>query len=399
MKFKSFFVTILLFVTHTTQAQIAEFKEWLKKPSSDITTQKFAKKKLSKENCNEATSLIDSVWYKTTAERLGSEWRKLVLKHDTVKLACMVRDFGRKPEDGRSLYISMHGGGKCPKEINDGQWMNQIYLYEPFEGLYVAPRAPWDDSDMWHKKGLDELLDKLIQACVVFEGVNPDKVYLLGYSAGGDGVWRVAPRMADRWAAASMMAGHPGNASQVNLRNTPYMIWMGENDSAYNRNSLAKEKGEVMDSLRKADPNGYIHQTHILKEKGHWMDGADAVALDWMAMYRRNPYPEKIVWRQEEVLQQHFYWISAPKEELTHGKTVIIERKDNTINIEKCDYSRLTIYLNDEMFNLDKKVTILYKGKKIKRIKTYRNINNLYYTMHTRNDLKYIFPAIIEIEL
>lgn len=399
MKFKLFFVTILLFVTHTTQAQITEFKEWLKNPSSDITTQKFAKKKLSKENCKEMTSLIDSIWYKTTAERLGGEWRKLVLRHDTVKLACIVRDFGRKPEDGRSLYISMHGGGKCPKEINDGQWMNHIYLYEPFEGLYVAPRAPWDDSDMWHKKGLDELLDKLIQACVVFEGVNPDKVYLLGYSAGGDGVWRVAPRMADRWAAASMMAGHPGNASQINLRNTPYMIWMGENDSAYNRNTLAKEKGETMDSLRKADPNGYIHQTHILKDKGHWMDGVDATALDWMALYRRNPYPEKIVWRQEEVLQPHFYWISAPKEELAHGKTVIIERKGNIINIEKCDYSRLTIYLNDEMFNLDKKVTIFYKGKKIKRVKTNRNIANIFRTMHTRNDLRYSFPAIIDIEL
>jgi dienelactone hydrolase len=27
--------------------------------------------------------------------------------------------------------------------------------------------------------------------------VNPNKVYVMGYSAGGDGVWRLAPRMAD----------------------------------------------------------------------------------------------------------------------------------------------------------------------------------------------------------
>lgn len=32
---------------------------------------------------------------------------------------------------------------------------------------------------------------------------------------------------------ASMMAGHPGEASQVNLRHVPFMIWMGENDGAY----------------------------------------------------------------------------------------------------------------------------------------------------------------------
>lgn len=115
----------------------------------------------------------------------------------------------------------MHGGGECPPEVNDGQWVNQIYLYEPAEGVYIAPRAPWNTSDLWHRKGLDELLEDVIRACVVFEGVNPNKVYLLGYSAGGDGVWRLAPRMADKWAAASMMAGHPGEASQVNLMNTP----------------------------------------------------------------------------------------------------------------------------------------------------------------------------------
>jgi poly(3-hydroxybutyrate) depolymerase len=47
----------------------------------------------------------------------------------------------------------------------------------------------------------------------LFRGVNPDKVYLLGYPAGGDGVWQLAPRMADRFAAAAMMAGHPNGAS------------------------------------------------------------------------------------------------------------------------------------------------------------------------------------------
>lgn len=102
----------------------------------------------------------------------------------------------------------------------------------------------------------------MIQTAVVEMEVNPDKVYLLGYSAGGDGVWRMAPRMADRWAAASMMAGHPGEVSQVNLRNVPFMIWMGEYDGAYDRNKLAVEKGRVMDSLQQAERRG-IYMKHI----------------------------------------------------------------------------------------------------------------------------------------
>lgn len=76
-----------------------------------------------------------------------------------------------------------------------------------------------------------------------------------------------------------MMAGHPGEASQVNLRHVPFMIWMGENDGAYDRNKLAVAKGNVLDSLQQVEPEGYIHETHIVKGKGHWMDRADTAAI------------------------------------------------------------------------------------------------------------------------
>jgi hypothetical protein len=277
--------------------------------------------------------------------------------------------------------------------------MNQIYLYQLNEGLYVAPRAPWNTWNLWHRKGLDELFEELIQACVVFEGVNPNKVYLLGYSAGGDGVWRMAPRMADKWAAASMMAGHPGNASQVNLMNLPFMIWMGELDSAYDRNALAKEKAAVLDSLAEANPGKYIHSTHIINGKGHWMEGEDAAAITWMAQYRRNPYPKNVVWRQEEVLRKNFYWLSAPEKELAHGKKVVASIEANTINIEQCDYSKVKIYLNDHMVDLDKKVTVNYKGKKIARKKLKRTIANIYGSLKEHNDRSFAFPCVIEVEI
>ena len=52
--------------------------------------------------------------------------------------------FGEKPENGHALYISMHGGGGTRADVNEKQWMNQIRLYQPTEGIYVAPRAPTD---------------------------------------------------------------------------------------------------------------------------------------------------------------------------------------------------------------------------------------------------------------
>ena len=390
---------LLLFTPSSSNAQIQEFKNWVANPKGELAQQRFANKALSKADCDEAAFIIDSLWLKESAKELGRQWERLTIANDSIKLACACRVFGMTPKDGRSLYISMHGGGECPKEVNDEQWMNQIYLYEPFEGVYVAPRAPWNTSDLWHRKGLDELLEDVIRACVVFEGVNPNKVYLLGYSAGGDGVWRVAPRMADKWAAASMMAGHPGESSQVNLMNTPYMIWMGENDHYYDRNILAKEKAQVMDSLAAAHPGKYIHSNNIIEGKGHWMDRVDTAAIGWMAQYRRMPYPKQVVWRQERVTREHFYWLTAPADEVEQGKTVIANIDGNTINIEQCDYSKLTIYLNDRLVDLDKKVTIRYKGKKIARIKPSRTIAALHRSLNLRNDRSYAFPCIVDVEM
>ena len=390
---------LLFFTPGKSNAQVDKFKEWLSAPQGELVQQRFAGKKLDKAECDEAAIIIDSLWIRKSARELGPQWQRMTITHDSIKLACACRVFGLTPKDGRSLYISMHGGGHCPKEVNDEQWMNQIYLYEPLEGVYVAPRAPWNTSDLWHRKGLDELLEDLIRACVVFEGVNPNKVYLLGYSAGGDGVWRLAPRMADKWAATSMMAGHPGESSQINLINTPFMIWMGENDHYYDRNILAKEKALVMDSLSAAHPGKYPHSNNIIEGKGHWMERVDTAALGWMAQYRRNPYPKQVVWRQELVTREHFYWLTAPADEVEQGKTVIASIDGNVINIEQCDYSRLTICLNDHLVNLDKKVTIRYKGKKIARVKPRRTIANLHRSLNLRGDRSYAFPCIVDVEI
>ena len=393
------FTLAAIFAATISLAQTDEMREWIKAPEGELCSQKFAGKKLSKAEAEEAAMIIDSMWIAKSAKELGDQWKKLTISDDSLQLACACRDFGPMPKDGRSLYISLHGGGECPKDVNDGQWMNQIYLYQLPEGLYVAPRAPWNTWNMWHRKGLDGLFEDLIRACVVFEGVNPNKVYLLGYSAGGDGVWRMAPRMADKWAAASMMAGHPGNASQENLMNLPFMIWMGENDTAYDRNILAREKGFVLDSLAAANPGKYIHSTHILKDKGHWMDGEDAGAISWMSQYRRNPYPKQIVWRQEEVVRKDFYWLSAPEDELEHGKKAVVSIEGNTINIRQCDYSKIRIYLNDNLVNLDKKVTVMYKGKKVAKRKLKRTIANMYRSINEHNDRSYAFPSVIDIDI
>src|SRR5690606_35380590 len=117
----------------------------------------------------------------------------------------------------------------------------------------------------------------------------PNRVYLLGYSAGGDGVYQLAPRMGDRFTAASMMAGHPNEAEPLGLRNLPFAIFVGAEDDAYGRNAIAAEWGRKLDALHAEDASGYTHRTTIYPGLGHWMDGRDKEALPWMAGFVRNP--------------------------------------------------------------------------------------------------------------
>lgn len=363
---------------------------------------------LSSEQVTSQSDKVLKQWMDSVSAATAGYYnnKKITINGLTMPLAWTI--FAKAGEEDLSLYISLHGGGGAPAELNDQQWHNQQVLYAPRHAVYLCPRAPFNTWDLHFRPESDAFYRQIIHMAVTHLHVNPDKVYIMGYSAGGDGVWRLAPRMADTWAAASMMAGHPGDVSLVNLRNTPFMIWCGEKDSAYERNLRCQERINEMDSLHRADPEGYIFEGHIVSGKEHWMDRVDTTAVSWMAKYKRNPYPKRIVWKQEEVLYPHFYWVSAPKNELSRGKEVRAEIEGNAIRITKCDYSCLTISLNDKMLNLDLPVKVVYSDDSqsdnssemiLFEGNVQRLSSTLKKTLSERGDPSYMFPAQIQINL
>ncbi len=309
-----------------------------------------------------ATSI--QVLYEERLARLAAE-RKGEIENKSLavgekSLRWLEKTYGDEPADGWSLWISLHGGGAAPQVVNDQQWRNQAHLYKPAEGIYVAPRAPTDTWNLWHEGHVDPMFERLIENYVAVRGVNPDKVYLLGYSAGGDGVWQLAPRMADRFAAAAMMAGHPNDASLEGLRNLPFAIFMGGNDGAYNRNKVAAEETRELDRLKQEDPGGYVHMSRIYEGLGHWMNGKDAEALPWMAGFKRNPWPKKIVWVQDDVFHDRFYWLKIPdKSSAKEGRKIIATVDGQTIRLTGEIPKGMTLLLSDALVDLDEPVSVL----------------------------------------
>ncbi|MCK5001198.1 MAG: hypothetical protein KAS23_16760 [Anaerohalosphaera sp.] len=364
---------------HNISSPITQLEQWLAKPDSNIAelqNQPFAAQPVTAKQAKKAANIIWKSLTATLKTQRKDEWnnKKITIGDKSMPFGYTL--FGKTPKDGRSLYISMHGGGGAPARVNDSQWNNQKKLYKTPDGsIYLAPRAPTDAWNLWHQAHIDNFFDRLIQDAALFADVNPNKVYLMGYSAGGDGVYQLAPRIPDRFAAASMMAGHPNETSPLGLRNLPFMVWCGEKDAAYKRNEIAKQFGEKLDQLQKDDPEGYIHQTTIVKGAGHWMNLKDAAAVKWMAKYQRNPFPKKIVWHQDDVTHDSFYWVSVPVGTAKTDDEVYIEVTGQTINIdEKTTPSTLIVNLSDKLLDLDKPVKVTWYAKEVYKVTPKRTI-------------------------
>ena len=276
----------------------------------------------------EAEELKDKLYKEYSLNLIVNRLKEIedgIIKIGDLELKYDLQYFGEKPINGWSLYFSLHGGGGVADTYNENQWNRHKELYELKQGILLTPRSPTNTWNMWHQEHIDIFFDRLIQNMIISNDVDPNKVYLMGYSAGGDGVYQLAPRMADRFAAASMMAGHPNDANPLGLRNIGFMIHMGENDSAYNRNKVALEWDNKLKNLKRNDPDGYMHQVKIYKGKGHHIshakrkdlsnpriDNLDSSGISWISEFIRNPYPKKVVWKQDDV---------------THKKILLAESK------------------------------------------------------------------------
>lgn len=250
---------------------------------------------------------------------------KRALRHGSATMRFSMAKAGERPEAGYPLYIALHGGGGAPSRLNDGQWrhMGIYYRRSVKQGVYVAPRGVADTWNLHFRGESYPLYDRLIENMVLYEGVDPNRVYLLGFSAGGDGVYQIVPRMADRWAAANMSAGHHNGTSPRSLHGVPFLLQVGQRDAAYGRNRETVKFWRKLETLRKKHPAGYVHEIfvhagrphnfldnhpgeapqRVLADPGAWLDGKESAAVErntnaiaWVSRHRRDPVPDVVVW-------------------------------------------------------------------------------------------------------
>lgn len=152
------------------------------------------------------------------------------------------------------LLIFLHGSGErgadlstltvCgpPKLISEGR-------HHPM--IVVSPQCPADAN--WQSGALTSFLDHL---CTRFR-VDPDRVYVSGYSMGGAGTWNFAAADSDRLAAIAPLCGggEPSQASQ--LAGLPIWAFHGEQDDVVTIDATL----QMIDAVKKAggDPKVTVY--------------------------------------------------------------------------------------------------------------------------------------------
>jgi len=354
---------------------------------------------------------------------------------------------GQPGEAGYPVYIALHGGGQTSPAVNDSQWNHMKIYYKSSvdHGIYIAPRGV---TDTWNLHFVPEsypLYDRMIENLIAYENADPERIYLLGFSAGGDGVYQIIPRMPDRWAAANMSAGHHNFISFQNLAQVPFLLQMGEHDSAYQRNRVAAENFRALQHLQQGNPGLYQHDlflhfngSHnswydnqpegvpqiILADPVGWLDSGDrsvirvnSNAVHWLRNYQRNSRPNTLVWdmatfagrpqgqganyvASESIRarlassEDLFYWLDRSPE--TGGRNgflkVQLDSKENRIVFQDLEnINGLRLLLTPEMLDFSRQVRVKIGDEIIGDINLTSRLNVMTRTLLERSDPRFLF--------
>ena len=307
---------------------------------------------------------------------------------------------------------------RAPPYVNDSQWDNILpFLERGFrEGtIAVAPRGVNNEWNLHFRDETYPAMARLIENFILYANVNPNKVYLVGFSAGGDGAYQMAERIPHLLAGISPQGGHPNGVSTINQCNLPMYLAVGEKDAAYKRNKVMGEHynniignrqkygGPYLAKCEVVSNSPHSFQCWIKPRKGYFNNDKNIVvtndtAFDFLYANQRIPYPTEInldtnIFRTP--LRNHFskrgnffYFI-----EIGDKSTELIRLKINYQNcsIQVFEGNNFRIWINSKVFGNE---IIAVNGNKIRLNK---NNNLAKENMKLFCDPYYAFDSFIDV--
>ncbi|BDI29312.1 hypothetical protein CCAX7_13630 [Capsulimonas corticalis] len=311
-----------------------------------------------------------------------------------------VKTVGTRPANGWALYIAMHGGGSGPKEMNDSQWeiMKTHYKDHPEAAggyKYLALRAPNDTWNGFYDNYVYPLVANLRQQFLLFGDIDPNKVFLMGYSHGGYGAYAIGPKEPDLFAAIHASAGAVTDGETVpqTLRNTVFTVMAAGLDNAYGRLDRTHKFMDDVNAARGSRHDVFPVGVQIMEGVEHpALPDRDKIAD--MAYATRNAAPRELTWLMTDDVIRDFFWIHTNDP----GKTKEIDAtcRDNQVTVTTTpSVTSATVLLDSRLVSFDKPITFVVDGKKSVQ-KLTPSLKTLCATMARRGDPGLAFAAEVD---
>ena len=311
-----------------------------------------------------------------------------------------VKTVGTRPPGGWALFIALHGGGGAPQELNDSQWRHmQIYYRDhPEVGgyRYLALRAPNNEWNGFYTGYVYPLIANIVRQFLLFGDVDPNKVFLMGYSHGGYGAFAIGPKMADRFAAIHASAAALADGAQPQtLRNTPFSYMVGEKDTAYGRINRAREFAQAIQSLRGDRTDIFPVTVTVIADHPHsGLPDREKIAEMYPAV--RHPAPRELTWPMTDRVIHDFFWLHVPDPD--RGGELDATCRDNRVVVTATNVAAGTVLLDSRLVDFKKPVRLEFNGQTSK-LKLRPDLRILCETMERRGDPDLAFTARIGLPL
>ena len=190
-----------------------------------------------------------------------------------------------KIEGKLPLLINLHGGGQRWFDMNLQEQleiaaqlgMKRGYDMAELSGKGLMALDP-NTAERWQADSLDTMLDYVLET---FPEIDKDRVYVMGYSAGGGATWRWINQSPDRFAAAAP-CGFTGGSAQDDakkLAKLPIWAMAGGEDG--------KNPAGIRKMVKRLKAAGNVNVKHTEFEGADHRAGGRAVfnsveLVDWM---------------------------------------------------------------------------------------------------------------------
>jgi predicted esterase len=286
------------------------------------------------------------------------------------------------------LLIGLHGGGEGAGDKSEAQgtWSSVLAKHK-LMGVY--PQAIRLVHDAWCTAEGERFVLTLIEMAKRTYDVDPDRVFVAGFSMGGTGTWWLCGRHPQLFAGGMPFHGVLFNDAQQtddeaditevqhglipNVRHVPLYYTTGSLD----RNCLPHSyvfAAKLLDELRATHPGDYEVDFRCLPKLGHaFAAGEPQAAARWLLARRRTTFPRAVTW--EALVEPGFppgdgrlpvhgiYWLRCdrPAEKMLVEAEIVGQTV--TIRVQRHEPEGFTVFLSPELVDVTKAVTITCNGE------------------------------------